>query len=144
MSKFWNYFIFSVCFWFIVDFTTTQAIKNPGVYYSTYMPTILIFYLGFPLVFSYLIYTKEVSNKGIFIAMCIGIIIVEILFTNNPLFYTFPLVILAVFVSICIYGFLTFVPKWIVDGEIKANKGKMLFLSIIWILISFLTLVGTG
>ena len=144
MAKLAKYFLLDVLFWFVVDFTTTTAIKDAAGYYGIYMPSILIFYLGCPFVFAVLIYKFNIGDKGLFIATVIEIIVVEIIFAGNTLFFTFPMMILAIAVSLGIYSFLTFVPKWIVDGELQAHKRVTILLMVVWVLISFATLFGTG
>ena len=144
MGKLLKYFLLGVLFWFVVDFTTTEAIRNPCHYYSTFMPALLIFYIGYPLVFALLIYKFKLNNKLLFIATLIGIIIVEILFVRNTLLYTFPIMILTIPIAISIYSLITFVPKWIVDKEMKNNKWKLILMLIIYILVSLATLFGNG
>jgi len=138
------YFLLGIVFWFIIDFTTTEAIRDPNLYYSTYMPALLIFYIGYPLVFSLLIYKFKLNNIILFIGVLIGIFIVEILFTHNALLFTFPIMLLAIPAAIAIYSLLTFVPKWIVDGEIKDNKWKLIIMIVIYILISLATVFGSS
>jgi len=142
MNNFLKYFFLGVFFWFIVDFTTTEAIRNPGQYYSAFMPALLIFYIGYPLVFSLLIYKLKLSNKSLLFATLIGAFIVEILFTHNTLLYTPPLMIITIPIAISIYSLLTFVPKWIVEREIKNNKWKLRILLIVYLLVSIATLFG--
>ena len=137
-----KYFLLAVLFWFVVDFTTTYAIKSPSTYYATYMPALLIFYIGSPLVFTALIYKFKLSNKALLIATLINIIIVEILFTGNTLFFTFPLALIIIPVSISIYALLTFLPKWIVEKNIKNNKWKIITMLTIYILVSLATAFG--
>ena len=144
MSKILKYFLIGILFWFVIDFTTTEAIRNPRHYYSIYMPALLIFYVGYPLIFSVLIYKFKVTNRFLFIATLLGIVLIEIFFTHNALLYTFPLMILTIPVAVALYSLLTFVPKWIVDGEIKNNKWKLTILSIIYVLVSLATLFGNG
>ena len=144
MIKILKYFLLGILFWVVIDFTTTEAIRNPSFYYSTFMPALLIFYIGYPLVFSLLIYKFKLSNRSLFIAALVGIFVVEILFTNNALLYTFPLMLLTIPVAISIYTLHTFVPKWIVDKEIKNNKWKILIMVIVYILVSLATLFGSG
>jgi len=144
MNKTLKYFLLGTLFWFVVDFTTTEAIKNPVDYYSIFMPTLLIFYLGCPLVFSLLIYKFKLSNKMLFAATLVEILIVEILFTNNSLLYTFPIMLLTIPLAISIYSFLAFVPKWIIDNELKKNKWKLIIMVAVYFLISLATLFGSG
>ena len=144
MSKLLKYFIIGIIFWFVVDFTTTEAIRNPCFYYSTYMPTLLIFYIGYPLIFSFLIYKFNFIGKKLFIAALIGAFIVEVVFTHNPLLITFPLMLIGIPVAVSIYSFITYVPKWIVDGEIKNNKCKLVIMVTVYLLISLASLLGGG
>ena len=133
-----KYFLIAVLAWFIVDFTTTEAIANLN-YYTKYMPMLLLFYLGYPLVFTLLIYKYKLKTKGLFIAMLIGIILVEIVFSNNLLFFKFPLVLLLIPISLAYYSMITFVPLWIVEK--KKNKWFIITL-IIWVLGSLLNLIN--
>ncbi len=138
------YFLIGVALWFLVDFTTTYAIKDPVKYYRTYMPVILIFYMGCPFIFSLLIYKFKFRSIRLFIAMIIEIITVEILFTKNPLFFSFPNVILAIVAAISLYSFLTFLPKWIADKELKNKKVLAITLTAIWSIITLITIFEGG
>ena len=122
MKNWVKYFLYSVLAWFIVDFTTTNAIANASEYYSAYMPTLLIFYMGLPLIFSLLIYKFNFKSKGIFIATIISIILVEIIFTGNQILLAFQIMFLTIPLALAYYSMLTFVPWWIVEGKIKENK----------------------
>jgi len=144
MNKLLKYFILAIIFWFIVDFTTTEAIRNPGFYYSTYMPALLIFYIGYPLIFSILIYRFNFTGKKLFMATLMGAFIVEVLFVHNPLLTTFPLMLIGIPAAVSIYSFITYVPKWIVDREIKNNKLKLIMMVVVYFLISLASLIGNG
>lgn len=144
MSKLLKYFFIGIIFWFVIDFTTTKAIRNPGLYYSTYMPTLLIFYIGYPLIFAFLIYKFNFINKKLFIATLIGAFIVEVLFVHNPLLITFPLMLVGIPAAVSIYSLITYVPKWMVDGEIKNNKWKLFIMVTVYVLISLASLLGGG
>jgi hypothetical protein len=142
VNAFLKYFLFGIIFWIVVDFTTTPAIRHPAQYYSTYMPALLIFYVGHPLVFSILIYSLNIRDRWIFLAMLAAIFVVEVIFTHNKLLYTFPMMLIAIPAALGIYSFLTFVPKWIVNAEIKQKKWQTIGLAIVWILVSIATLIG--
>jgi hypothetical protein len=144
MNKLLKYFIVGLIFWLVVDFTTTQAIRNPYSYYSTYMPTLLIFYIGYPLIFSFLIYKFNFIGKKLFFAILIGAFIVEVVFTRNPLLITFPLMLIGIPAAVSIYSFITYVPKWIIDGEIKNNKWKLIIMVTVYLLISLASSLGGG
>jgi hypothetical protein len=135
MKRFWQYFLLGFVFWIIVDFTTTEAIRNPIHYYSTYMPALLLFYVGYPLVFSVLIHKFKIRDAWIFIATLIAAFIVEIIFTHNSLLYTFPIMFIAIPAAVGIYSLLTFLPKWIIEGKIKENKWRLIIIIIVWVFV---------
>jgi hypothetical protein len=120
--RWFKYFLLAVLAWLIVDFTTTEAIGNPHGYYSKYMPALLIFYLGYPLVFAALRYKLLLGPKGLFAAMLGGIVVVEIVFTQNALMYTLPICLLAIPISLGHYGMVTFMPMWLTEGTLSRNK----------------------
>ncbi len=68
--------------------------------------------------------------------MTIELFFVEIILSNNDLLYTFPMMLFFIPLAFGIYSFLTFVPKWIVDNKLKENKKKVIFLTILWIIIA--------
>lgn len=135
-----KYFLISVIAWFVVDFTTTAAIADL-TYYAKYMPGLLLFYLGYPLIFSLLIYKYKLKEKGLFISMILGIITVEIILSGNMLFFSFPLVILLIPISLAYYSMVTFIPYWIVEKKIKKYKGWFNTIIIIYIIGSLLNLI---
>ena len=141
MKNWLKYFLLAFLAWIIVDFTTTAAIGNPSSYYSTYMPALLIFYLGYPLIFSLLIYKFKLKPKKLFISMIIGIILVEIIFSGNTLFFSFPLLLLIIPISLAYYSMVTFVPLWITEKKLKQNKKWFIVILIIYIIGSLLNLL---
>jgi len=135
MSGKWNwlrYFLIAVLAWVIVDFTTTEAIGNPRGYYSKYMPALLIFYFGYPLVFSAFIYKFRLGARRLFLAMLAGIVVVEILFTHNTLLFTLPICLLAIPISLGHYGMVTFMPMWMAEGTISQNRKWALATLVVW------------
>lgn len=117
-----QYFILAVLAWLIVDFTTTPAIGNPAAYYSKYMPALLLFYFGYPAVFSSLIYKLRLGTTGLFLAMIVGIVVVEIVFTHNMLLLTFPICLLAIPIALAHYGMVTFMPLWVAEARIREKR----------------------
>lgn len=137
-----KYFIIGMIFWLLVDWTT--AFQPDLQRWLSYWPEIWMFYIGFPLTFAFLIYRRMWSNRKIFIATLITLFIVEIVFTHNGLLYTFPIMVLALPVGISLYGFLVFVPKWIVDGELRRNRWKLILMAVVWVLVSLATYAGNS
>jgi hypothetical protein len=86
------------------------------------LPALLLFYLGYPLVFSFLIYGLKLGKGALFLAMIAGIVIVEIVFTHNVLLYTLPICLLAIPISLGHYGMVSFMPLWVAEGTIGENR----------------------
>ncbi len=122
MQAWLKYFVGAVLAWVVVDFTTTAAIGEPARYYSKYMPALLVFYLGYPLVFCVLIYGFGLGGRGLFLAMLAGIAVVELCFVRNRLLLTPPICLLAIPISLGHYGMVTFLPKWVVERSFRKNR----------------------
>ena len=136
-----RYYVLAVMAWFFVDFTTTAAIGHPRQYYSTYMPALLIFYLGYPLVFAALIYKLKLRGRGVFLAMIAGIIVVEILFTHNALLYTLPICLLAIPISLGHYAMVTVMPWWIAERTLAKNRRWAIATLAVWAIGVFLNIL---
>ena len=133
------YLIYGIICWVIVDFTT---VFNPNLQkWISYWPTIWLFYILFPLMFSLLIYKVKINDKQLFLCIIIEIIISEVILFQNQLLFTFPIMLLAIPISLCIYTLITFLPKWIVEKKLKENQRMVIFLIVIWILISIITFI---
>jgi hypothetical protein len=140
-----NYFLLALLAWIVVDFTTTPAIANPHAYYSRYMPALLLFYVGYPLVFTALIYRFRLGPKGLFVAMIMGIVVVEIVFTHNRLLLTLPVCLLAIPISLGHYGMVTFMPQWLAERTIGRNRRWAVATLAVWavgVLLNILTQCG--
>jgi len=140
MKEFTRYFLTGTILWVVVDWTT--AFNPDFERWISYMPEIWLFYVGYPLIFAFLIYRRKWSAWGIFLAMLAGAFIVEVVFTGNKMLYTFPIMLIGIPAAISIYGLLTFAPKWIVENRIRQNKRKLIPMIIVWILISISTLAN--
>ena len=140
-----RYFALAVLAWVIVDFTTTAAIGNPRAYYSKYMPALLLFYIGYPMVFSFLIYGLKLGKKALFLAMIAGIVVVEIVFTHNMLLVTLPICLLAIPISLGHYGMVSFMPLWIAEGTVRRNRTWATATLVVWaigVVLNILTQFG--
>ncbi len=122
MRTWLRYFLIAVLAWVVVDFTTTPAVGNPRAYYSKYMPALLLFYIGYPLIFSALIYRLKLRVRGLFLAMLVGIVLVEIVFTRNMLLLTLPICLLAIPLALAHYSMVTFMPWWIAERNLRKNR----------------------
>ena len=141
-----RYFLLAVLAWVIVDFTTTPAIGNPQAYYSKYMPTLLIFYVGYPLVFSILIYKFKLGSRSLLLAMIAGMLVVEVVLVHNMLLLTLPVCLLAIPIGLAHYGMVTFMPLWIAERTIGENRKWAAATLAVWavgVLLNILTQFGS-
>jgi len=131
-----RYLLAGVVTWVVVDFTTAF---NPDVQrWLEHMPLIWVFYVGYPLVFAHLIYNRRWSDRSIFLAMIAGGFFVEIVCSNNSLLYTYPIMLVMIPVALAIYGVVTFIPKWLVEGELKARWRTTAFLLAVYFIVAVL------
>jgi len=135
-----RYVMWGIILWFFVDFGTAGGFRIS--YLIHYGPALWIFYIGFPILFGYLIYRRRWQTPKLILATLAAIAIVEGLFTGNPLVLTFPLFLIGIPLAVCVYLPLTFFPLWIVNREMGNHKIAVGFLSAIVIVISFLTTFG--
>ncbi len=141
-DDFRKYLLTGVVTWVIVDFTTAF---NPDVQrWLEHMPLIWAFYVGYPLVFAHLIYNRRWSDRSIFLAMIAGGFFVEIVCSNNVLLYTFPIMLVMIPVALAIYGVVTFIPKWAVDGELKAKWRTVALLLAVYFVVAVLNYFNTA
>jgi len=139
MNSFLKYFIIGVFFWVVVDYTTAF---NPDFQeWVDHMPLIWSFYIGYPLLFSFLIYKKQWNTRKIFYSMIIVAFIIEVILSNNVLLYTFPIMLIMIPIAVSIYSFITFIPKWIVEKKIIENRKKLIILVIVWATVSILSFI---
>jgi hypothetical protein len=139
MNNFLKYFIIGVFFWVVVDYTTAF---NPDFQrWIDHMPEIWSFYIGYPLLFSFLIYKKKWDTRKVFYSMIIVAFIIEVILSNNALLYTFPIMLIMIPIAVAIYSFITFTPKWIVEKKIIENKKKLIILVIVWATVSILSFI---
>jgi hypothetical protein len=121
-----QYFFLSVILWVIVDFGTAGGFRIS--YYEKIWPVIWLFYLGFPLIFSILIFRLKWNTNWLFLSTLVTIFIVEILFTRNPLLMTFPNLLWAIPLAVLIYNPLVYFPLWFIRKELLKHC-LMIFLS---------------
>jgi hypothetical protein len=142
LPKSWQYFLLGVLLWAFVDFGTAGGFRIS--YIAKYGLTLLLFYAGYPLVFSVLIFRLRWSERRLFLATLAAIFVVEVVFTRNPLLMTFPALILGIPLAIMIYSPLTFFPLWVVRKEISKHWILILSLTIVELIIMMLTTFGNS
>ena len=139
MRPFLRYLLSGVAIWVLVDYTT--AFNPDTARWLQHMPDIWLFYIGYPLIFAYLIYTREWDNKRLIGAMIVLGFLIEVILSNNNLLYTFPLMIIMNPIAFAIYSLVTFVPKWFTENTITKNRNRVVLLVIVWIIVSILNYV---
>lgn len=136
MNNFIKYFLIGALLVTLVDYTTAF---NPNyLRWISYLPDVLIFYVGYSLLFALLIYKLGLKSKRLFIAMLIAGFCFEILLFKNKLYFTYPMMLITIPATVFIYGFVTYAPKWIAEKSVSENKKKLILLTAAWIIISFL------
>jgi len=140
LPKSWQYFLLGVLLWVLVDFGTAGGFRI--TYFEKYGLTLLLFYVGYPLVFSVLIFRLRWSEIRLFAATLVAIFMVEVVFTRNPLVMTFPALIWAIPLAIMIYVPLTYFPLWFVRKEIAKHWILILGLTVVEVVIMMLATFG--
>jgi hypothetical protein len=133
------YFLLGFIFWVIIDWGTAGGFRIS--YLNKYGFGLLISYIGYPLIFTILIYFLKFGNIRLFIATLLAIIIIEVIFVRNPLLIKFPMNLLGIPIAIAVYLPLTYFPLWIVRSEIKTHKYIIFICSLIEIIIIFNTII---
>ena len=139
MRPFFKYLLSGVSIWVLVDYTTAF---NPNLArWIQHMPDIWLFYIGYPLLFAYLIYVRNWNDKRLFGSMLVLAFIIEVVLSKNSLLYTFPLLLIMNPVAVAIYSLVTFMPKWLTENEITRNRKTVAILFVVWIVVSILNYV---
>ncbi len=141
-SRALTYVILGFIFWVVVDLGTAGGFHLS--YFLEHGSLLLLFYLGFPLAFAYLIFWRHWAGWKLFLATVVAIILVEGVFTGNPFVLSFPLMLVGIPLAICIYAPLTYFPLWIVNGELGKHKGVVIFLLLVVVVVMILTTFGGG
>ena len=131
-----KYLLSGVSIWVLVDYTT--AFMPDTDRWTQHMPDIWLVYIGYPLVVSYLIYSRKWEGRKLFASMLVLAFIVEVVFSSNSLLYTFPIMLIMNPVAIAIYSLVTYTPKWIADNEMTENRKAVALLAAVWIIVSIL------
>ena len=121
----------------MVDYTT---VFNPDWQrWLTYMPEVWLFYCGYPLLFTLLIYKAGWRGWRLSLAVLLSGLLLEVIIFDNPLFDPFPFNLLMFPLTFAIYAFIIFVPLWIVEGHMRRHKGWIITLTLVWFLVALLT-----
>ncbi len=139
MKPIFKYIFLTVIFHIVIDFS---GAFSPYIEQWTGMPIIWYsVYLLYTPIFAYLFYIKKWKEKNVFIFMIIFTYILEITLFGNVMLYAFPGMLIMIPVAIGIYSGITFVPKWIVEGEILKNKKKVIAAVSMCIIVAIIRLI---
>ncbi len=137
-----QYFVWGVLLWVIVDWGTAGGFRL--AYFQKYGPALLFFYLGYPLIFSLLIFRLRWQEPWLFLATLAAMAVIEVGFTRNPLVMRFPALIWGIPLAILVYAPLTYFPLWQVRGEIGRHKALVIGLSLVELAVMGLTAFGSA
>jgi len=135
-----RYVLLGFLLWVIIDLGTAGGFRLS--YFTTYGPLLLVFYLGYPLAFSYLIFRRQWSGWRLFLATVVAIGLIEGVCTRNPFVLSFPLLLAGIPLAICIYAPLTYFPLWIVNHDMRRHKAVVAVSSLVVIVVMFLSTFG--
>ncbi len=134
------YIVISFALWVVVEYLTVWHSKLAE--WVSLMPYVLIQYMVIVLIFSYFIFRRRWSERRIFLLMLVVMYVLEFLWTNplllNPLTFIPASLLLA-----SIWGFLTFVPLWLVRRELRRRKLPVA-LCLLWIPAGFIAAIILG
>jgi hypothetical protein len=135
-----RYFVASVLLWIAVDLGTAGGFRLS--YLQKYGPALLVFYLGYPLVFTALVFRWRWTDARLLAATLAAIAVIEVVLTGNPLLMTFPAMLLAIPLALAVYAPLTFFPLWYVRGELSSHRRLVISLIAVEVLVTALTVLG--
>jgi len=136
------YIAFCFLLWVFVDLGTAGGFRLS--YFSDHGPLLLAFYLGYPLIFAFLIFRLHWSGWRLLLATAVAIVVIEGVFTRNPWLVSFPLMLFGVPLAMCVYAPLTYFPLWIVRGEMGRHRGMAIFQSLVVLAVMFLSTFGAS
>jgi hypothetical protein len=134
------YIIISLLLWTFVEYVTVWNSRMAE--WRSLMPGIFLQYLFIIMIFSCAFYSLKWDTKKVFILMLVVMYIFEALWQNFLLLN--PVAFLPVsFLLIQLWGFLTFIPHWLIEGKIQENQWLAL-LFCLWPVTGFIMAVALG
>jgi len=129
------YIALSFILWLILEYIIVWRGERFAEWIS-YMPWALFQYLFIILIFWFFLFVKNWSHKRVFIVMLIVLYVFEFLW-QNFLLLNIILFIPGSILLIQLWGFLTFIPFWIVNKSIKQNI-KLTIFYCLWPVLGFI------
>ena len=134
------YIVFSFVLWMIVEYVTVWHSKLAE--WVSLMPYAQIQYLVIVLSFWYFIFRRRWSERKIFVLMVVVMYVFEFLWTN-PFLLNHLTFIPGSFLLTSIWGFLTFIPLWLVRRELRHRKIRAA-LCLLWMPVGFILAIILG
>ena len=139
-SKILPYVFYGFVLWVLIDLGTAGGVRLS--YFPAHGPLLLAFYLGYPIVFAFLIFKVRWYNWRLLLATFLAILLIEGLFTRNPFVVSFPLLLVGIPLALAIYAPLTYFPLWLVNNEMGKHKVMASVLSLVVTTVVLLTTFG--
>ncbi|MBS3099037.1 hypothetical protein J4462_02390 [Candidatus Pacearchaeota archaeon] len=136
----YHYIIISLILWIAVEYISVWHSRFQE--WMSYMPWALFQYLFIILVFSFFFYKRIWSAKKMFFLMLFMMYLFEFLWQNFLLLNPISFVPISVLL-IQLWGFLTFVPFWFVNKQLKQNSKATIFYCL-WPVVGFLMALVLG
>ncbi len=134
------YIVISFALWVLVEYLTVWHSKLAE--WVSLMPHVLIQYLVIVLIFSYFIFRRTWSERRILLLMLVVMYVLELLWANPLLLNPFAFIPASLLLT-SIWGFLTFVPLWLVRSELRHRKLPAA-LCLLWIPAGFVAAIIFG
>jgi hypothetical protein len=140
MNRGIQYVLLSFGLWLIVEYLTVWHSRVAE--WLSLFPYVLLQYLLIVLVFWYFIFRRQWPERRLFLLMLGVMYLFEFLWRNplllNPLAFAPASLLLA-----SIWGFLTFIPLWLVQGSLRSRKLPAIA-CLVWLPLGFVFAVVFG
>ena len=131
LSKGKFYIIISFIFWIITEFITVWHSQDQFNKWLSTMPWVFLQYLLIIMIFYFLFFKFKWNERKVFISMLVVMYFFELALWQN--FSALNIFISLLLISI--WGFLTFIPFWIVNKSIREHKWQAIYYSL-WLLVA--------
>ncbi|MBD3354091.1 MAG: hypothetical protein GF364_21595 [Candidatus Lokiarchaeota archaeon] len=133
-----KYITISFIFWILIEYIT--AWSNRLDEWISYIPWIFFYYFGIIVIFDLIFFKTTFSFKKVFAILIFLMYPIEILLFSNTLILNIGWFLPHSIQLVSIWGFLVFVPLWIIQKRVRDNWKLVLFF-LIWIPLGFVMAV---
>lgn len=135
-----GYIALSFLLWVIVEYITAWNSRLDE--WVSLMPYVFIQYLVIILIFWYFIYRRRWRERSIFLLMLAVMYLGEVIWKNPLLFNPITFIPASILLA-SIWGFLTFIPLWLVQRTLRHRKLHVAG-CLLWIPLGFLWAIILG